>query len=287
MSRHPERTQVTTNIVLQSIIENETWAGQLPDLKTTRLFLDRAVAVYHEIEESAKDGNSQSISINQADKIKAIWVPSAPGTYFQRNKNDRYKDKKWAWWADRKRTHFAIEKAREIAEIRAGREIKGNNPAELELLGEYGPVIIYNGRPDENIALAEAVRVPWLRMPKNLGYPENRVSIISPVNYPRFNNRDYNLLDQAKTLRLPYDLEINPGDEVAIVAHAAQTVRTLYVLGNQPVIPEGTLARIMALPTPSEGMPEYPIQELRGVTYYRFIQNPPAIGNKPYTYRVY
>lgn len=286
MSKHPERTQVTTDIVLQSIIENETWAGRLPNSATTRLFLDRAVAVYQEIEESAEQSGSKTISTSQADRIKAIWVPSAPGTYFQRNKNDRYKDKKWAWWADRKRTHFAIEKAREIAEIRAGRAIKGNNPAELELLGEYGPVIIYNGRPDENIALADAVKVPWLRMPKNLGYPENRVSIISPIDYPRFNNKDYNLLDQAKTLRLPYDLEINPDDEVAIVAHAAQTVRTLYVLGNQAVFPEGTLARIMALPTPSEGMPEYPIQELRGVTYYRFIANPIAIGDNPHPYTI-
>lgn len=282
MSIQPERS-VTTQAVLDSIQKVELWAGKFPEDEVIS-FLDEAVDLYLEFEEAAQ--HPRILESQDADKIKAIWIISAPGTYFTRDKADRYQDKEWSWWADRKRINYAFSVSRQLAEIKAGKKIAGNKPADLELIKEHGPILIYNGRADENAALAQAVQVPWLRIPEGLGYPKDKVCIINPF-IPSFHTEQYNLLDQVRTLHLPRSLQINPVDEIGIVAHAPQAVRALYTLNGPEVDPfKGLRARMLLMPTPETGIPEYPIQELRGIVYYRFIADPPVVGSIPYPYIV-
>lgn len=290
-SAHHKREPITSQTVLDSIQDLEPWSKQLKglmaqDKEGITSFLDRAVATYQEFEQTAQRPESHLISLEEAELIKAIWIISAPGTYFKRNKNDRYQDKEWAWWTDRRRINYAFEIGRQLAEIKAGRKIEGNTPADLELLKEFGPLLIYNGRPDENNDIAEAVKTPWLKIPEGLGYPQDKVYIIYPFT-KRFNNKDYNLLDQIQTFHLPGNIQTNPGDEIGIVAHAPQAVRVLYSLsGYDQAFPQGVTARMLILPTPKEGIPEYPTQELRAIIYYRFIASPPAVGDKPFPYKI-
>ncbi|MBI2017877.1 hypothetical protein HYS92_02395 [Candidatus Daviesbacteria bacterium] len=277
---------ITPQAVLQSIKQVELWAEALKekDLHEVSSFLDEAVRTYQQLEEAAQ-GSQLNLNQEDADRIKAIWVISAPGTYFKRNKKDRYANKEWAHWADRRRINYGFKVARRLAEIRAGREITGNIPSELDLIRKYGPIIIYNGRSDENAHLIEAAKVPWFRIPEGLGYPPDRVSIINPVDHPRFNTEKYNLLDQIQTFSLPLNLQIQSGDEIGVVAHASQAVRVLYALEGSGAFPAGVMAWMFSLPTPDNGFPEYPTQEIRAMVYYRFIANPPVVGNRPYPYK--
>lgn len=281
MSIQPERS-VTTQAVLDSIQKVELWAGKFPEDEVIP-FLDKAVDLYQEFEEAAQHPRAP-MTAAQAEKIKAIWIISAPGTYFQRDKADRYQDKPWSWWADRKRINYALGVGRQIAQINAGTKITTNTPKDLETISRFGPTLIYNGRSDENAALAQAVQVAWLKIPEGLGYPKDKVLIINPFT-PSFHTGQYSLLDQVRTLHLPAGLQINPGDEVGIVAHAPQAIRALYALNVSEIDPlQGLTARMFLIPTPQTGIPEYPIQELRGIVYYRFIANPPVVGNTPYLY---
>lgn len=282
MSIQPERS-VTTQAVLDSIQKVELWAGKFQEDEVVP-FLDEAVDLYQKFEEAAR--HPRVLDSTDAEKIRAIWIPSAPGTYFTKNKNDRYQDKSWSYWADRKRINHAFSVGRQLAEIKAGRKIAGNIPADLEIISSFGPTLIYNGRSDENAALAQAVKVPWLRIPEGLGYPSDKVSIIQPFT-PRFYSKEYNLLDQVQTLHLPYNLRTNPGDEIGIVVHAAQGVRALYSLtGSQTDPLAGLTARMFLMSTPNTGFPEYPISELRAMVYYRFIEDPPKIGDNPHPYTI-
>lgn len=286
--------EINTQSILSSIKQVEPWNRELEGLMSRETdrgkvysFLDRAVTTYQLFEQFSQNPWLHLISSEKVKLIKAIWIPSAPGTYFTRDKTDRYQDKPWSYWADRKRINYAFSVGRQLAEIKAGKKIAGNTPADLELLKEHGPILIYNGRSDENAALAEATKVPWLRIPEGLGYPQDKVFIINPLT-DRFYSDKYNLLDQVRTLRLPADLQINPGDEIGIVAHAPQAVRALYSL-NIPdqKLPEGIIARMFLLPTPDTGMPDYPLQELRGLVYYRFIdEDAPRVGTTPYKHIV-
>lgn len=285
-----KREPITSQTVLDSIQDLEPWSEQLKSLMVKdkegiTSFLDSAVATYREFEQKAQRPESHLISPEEAEKIKAIWVISAPGTYFEGRKNDRYQDKEWALWADRQRINYAFGMARKIAEANADRKFEGNLPTELKALAQYTPLVIYNGRPDENAALTEAVEVPWLKIPEGLGYPKERVFIINPLT-TNFNSR-YNLLDQIRSFHLPRGFEVKPQDTIGVVAHAPQAVRFLYSLNANPgAFPEGVKIKVLPLPTPKSGIPEYPTQELRGLVNYRFIANPALVSATPYSYTV-
>lgn len=290
-TEQPGSKQITSQMVLKSIQDKETWSKQLEGLMNTERdrvfsFLNTAVETYRLFEQAALQPASQQIGAEDAKLVKAIWIISAPGTYFTRNKKDRYEDKEWTFWNDRRRVNHAFGIGRKLAEIKAGRKIAGNTPADLELLKEFGPLLIYNGRPDENDAITEAVKTPWLRIPEGLGYPQDKVYIIYPFA-ERFNNKDYNLLDQINSFKFPAGIQINPGDEIGIVAHAPQAIRVLYSLSaKEEKFPKGATTRMLLLPTQRGGIPEYPTQELRGIIYYRFIASPPAVGDKPFPFKI-
>lgn len=285
----PLNLEITTEFVLNNIKQTEKWWGQIEDLLSSDKrvhvisFIEGVLNLYKELEQAAQNPDLKKISSEDADLVKAIWVISAPGTYFKGRKDDRYENKEWALWADRQRINYAFGIGRRIAEIKMGKDFKGNLPVELETMAEAAPLLVYNGRPDENAALIEAVKTPWLRIPEGLGYPKEKVLIINPL-IENFDNR-YNLLDQIRSFHFPIGFKLNSEDLIGIVAHAPQVVRFLYALNEAGVIPTNKV-KIFPLPTPQSGIPGYPIQEIRGLTYYRFIATPPSASNTPYPYTV-
>lgn len=220
------------------------------------------------------------LGTEDASKIKALWVISAPGTYFKASKEDRYKDKPWAAWNDRQRVNKALHLGRRLAEVKLGHPLSDKWAQQERELGSEGPLVIYSGRPDEKEALLEAAVVPWLRFPQDSVYPRDKIFVVNPK--PPIDN----LLDQIRTFRLPPGLEINSGDEIGVIIHAPQAVRLLYNLSNSlGGISERATIRIFPLPTPKIGIPEYPIQEIRGIVYGSYIKNPPVVGAAPYPHK--
>lgn len=273
-----ENPAINSEAVINSIQQVENW--YLPQPKDTEAFINNAIAIYSEMETAAQDWQRFLPQTKQdAEKLKALWVISAPGTYFKARKQDRYSDKPWAMWNDRRRINHAFGIARRVTELVSGEQLTGNWGREKELILEHGPLAVYNGTPLENADLAQAVATPWLRIPRSLAYPKEKVCIINPFD------RIDNVVDQVKSFRLPEDFKISEGDEIGIVIHAPQAPRLLHTLNKfSRVFPTGVRARIFPLPNPDRS--EYPRQELRGLVYYRFIADPPLASGLPYPYKV-
>lgn len=270
--------KTTPTEVLESIFKNEPWANKLENREEeAREFLDGAIGLLSALQESAKNPDSQLPSTpDEANKLKAIWAVSAPGTYFQAFKNDRYQTKPWAAWMDRNRINLAFQIGRKIAELKLGHPISSNWVETERELNETAPLVIYNGTPTENAAVLEAKNTPWLKIPGKNIYPSSKIMVINPLA-----GID-NTIDQIQSFRLPPNFDIAPGDEIGVVLHVPQAMRFLYILENyQQIIPQGVNLRIFTLPSPPGSTPEYPMQELRGLTYYRFIANPPIAAASP------
>lgn len=278
--------RLSVDTVLQSIQENEKWWNEfqsiVEQLPEARYFIRDAIGVYKELEEAALNPEAHFLkTADEAAKIKALWVISAPGTYFKPRKEDRYKNKKWSQWNDRQRINYSFEIGRKLAEVKSGHSISRNRVEAEREINTQGPLVVYNGTPEEDNAILEAVKTPWLRIPEGEAYPRDKVFVINPIDAID------NTVDQIQSFRLPKELKIESGDEIGLVIHTPQAVRFLYILNNfKSVIPEGVRLRVFPLPTPPSGMPEYPLQELRGMTYYRFVVNPPIAADSPFPYKV-
>lgn len=278
--------QINLNSVIDNIQQSEKWWSQLQEMMASERgqevnsFIDYAIQLYNELEAASYNLTAQlPQSPQEARKIKALWVISAPGTYFKAKKKDRYADKQWALWNDRQRINRAFSIGRYITELVSEETLSDNWAKVRESINEYGPFIIYNGRPDENEALSQAMKAPWLFLPSPRIYSAEKVFII--------NAGVDNTVDNIKSFHLPMSVSINPGDEIGIVIHAPQAVRFLFMLNQLKVsFPDNVIARIFPLPTPANGIPEYPLQELRGLIYNRFIVNPPLAATTPYPYTV-
>ena len=282
-----KESAITVETVLQSIEQTEKWWGQLQTLmqqgKPVAGYIFGAIKILNQLEEAAQNPASQLPKTpEQASKIKALWIISAPGTYFQAYKQDRYANKPWARWMDRQRINYAFKIGRQVGELVSGQKLGEGWLHAKGILEKYGPMIVYNGRSDESLAVAEAVKSPWLRIPSGLEYPAEKTHIIHPIK--GFDPKTSSL-DNIRTFRLPPTVSLEEGDEIGVVLHAPQAVRFLYILANfKDTIPQGVNLRVFSLPTPKGGFPEYPMQELRGTTYYHFIANPPIAAESPHPY---
>lgn len=275
---------ITPEEVIKSISENESWWEKFQEIMKqgypVNNFLADAISVLNKMEETAQHPHLPQTK-EEAEKIRALWVIAAAGAYSDAKKKDRYEDKEWALWNDRQRVNYAFKIGRRLAEIKLGHPISDNWTDGEKELTEYAPLIVYNGTPVEDAAVLEAIKTPWLRIPEGLVYPKNKVLVINPL--PPIDNT----LDQVRTFRLPLSFKISPGDEIGVVIHAPQTARFLYALAKfEEVVPKGAKIRILPLPTPPGGYPEYPLQELRGMVSNRFISNPAKIADSPYPFKV-
>lgn len=274
---------ITVEMVLKSIEETEGWYKQLKTVidqgRPVSEFISGVISVLNQMEAAAKNPRLPQTK-EEAEKIKALWVISAPGTYFQAEKADRYRGKKWSLWNDRQRINYAFKLGRQIAEIKLGHPVSKNwNETEKEIT-DQGPMIIYNGTPQEDAAISEAVNTPWLRIPQGLEYPKTKVYVINPM-HPIDNTSD-----QIRTFRLSPSIKINNGDEIGLILHAPQSMRFLHTLNLFNMLPVGINLRVFPLGTSPGGYPDYPLQELRGMVNYRFIADPPKLAQEAFPHKV-
>lgn len=278
---------ITVEMVLKSIEETEGWYKQLKTVidqgKPVSEFISGAISVLNQMEAAAKNPRFPKTK-EEAERIKALWIKTAPGDYFHAEKDDRWKDKPWAKWMDRKRDNYAFQIGRQITEVLSGQKLDNNWPKAKEIIKSYGPLIIYNGRSDESHAFSEAVKIPWLRIPDGLMYPAEKTYVLQPtLGF----DPNANMFDTIRTFKLPMGMKMQQGEEIGVIVHAPQAVRFLYALGMYNVIPSGVNIRMFPMPTPPGGFPDYPLQELRGMVNYRFIADPPKLAEKAFPHKVY
>lgn len=236
-------------------------------------FAERALDQMVEFEEAAKIPLLERISYED-ENINAIWCPSAPGTWNRPWKHDRYDHVPYTQWWDRDQISAAIKISLAIGRMRIGQMTKGKLSSELEKDAmEASPLVVYNGRPDENEALREAIRRGTY---KSLFLSE-KLHLIDTVKGER-----YNSLDQVRTFELP---ERKPvlGDSIGIVIRPGQAIRMLHFLANSNNgFPEGVRVKIFPVKTGTEGIPAHYISETCGLLYYRFTSG--DAGETPYPY---
>ncbi len=192
----------------------------------------------------------------EAIKTKALWVPSAPGTYYLPFKDDRYMYYPWSKFMDRHRIQYAFSLMRTLTEISIGKELDEiKNPVGTrEAIFNHGPLLIYNGTKEENTALIVA-----LEQEQNF-IPQEKVRII---NDPTIKETS----DQIRTFNLPEGLE--EGGIIGLVAHAAQTMRFLHMLSHPANSFRGPdKLRLFPISSPLGGEIEYPALEASKMPYY-------------------
>lgn len=276
---------LTSDMVLDSIEEVEKeWRDQLKEIINSErgaqvsTFLERAVSLYFDLENLALNPQANfPKTAEEATRIRAIWVKSAHGTYLQETKEDRFKDKEWARWNDRDRVNYALSIARSITELRSGQALTGNWEEDRRVILEYGPRIVYAGRWDENRDLKEASSDPLHYFPSDRPYPtENFLIIDGQID---------NSADVIRHFKMPETYQPRFDDEIGVVSHSPQGVRFLFMLQQlESKFPRQATVRMFPIPAPEGSFPEYPIQELRGAVFYRFISKPQLAADIPYHY---
>lgn len=200
----------------------------------------------------------RSLEITQADalKTKALWVPSAPGTYSLPFKDDRYMHYPWSKFMDRHRLNYAAWLMRKLTEISIGKELDGiKNPEEArQAILNHGPLLIYNGTEEENTALIVALSHEQQII------PHEKVWIINDPNIKDTSS-------QIRTFNLPEGLK--EGETIGLVAHAAQTMRMLHMLSHSANSFRGPdRLRLFPMPSPRGGEIEYSALEASKMPYY-------------------
>lgn len=201
--------------------------------------------------------------------INDIFDYSAPGTYNAPAKNDRYRDKPWAWGMDRYRADLAARVGIVISGVATNRDfsffakdelLDGNDPylnskrdAAKQAIITAGIHFVYIARPDEGTAMKTALN-------QKLSFiPAENVTIISG---PQVDN----VLDQVRETRI-YLQKQGKGrihGNVLFVAHGPQLVRMAGVIKEQSAIPQNLTTYFFPMVVPSTGLYEYPLMETKG-----------------------
>ena len=239
-------------------------------------FAKETLVRIRELEEASNTRLLERITIQDINDMTAIWCPSAPGTWFKPWKYDRYNKTSYTKWWDKDQILISITISDAIGRLRAGFSPVSNISRKSQNQAtRLSPKIIYNGRPDENAAIREAIDQDGFRS----YYLKNNIHLIDTGR-----GEKYNSLDQARSFRLP-DRDAEHGDRIGIVIRPGQAVRMLHFL-NQPKnhFPEGVSVKIFPVKTGVEGIPHHHVQEACGLLYYHFSSGDAAKNPYPYQF---
>lgn len=290
-------------------------------------FVSTALRQIGEMETAAREAkNHLPRTAQDAEKIKAILVIAAPGTYLVPRKIDRYRLWSWTEWMDHKRLEYGAYLMRKLTEIKTGVSLTNDPQAFRETILKAGPDLLYSARFDERkmaeIALKMSGKVPPKEIREAIlalgDYPTEdieRALKIKPSNLPEervhfLEGKLDNTVDSAQQLYFPDSISFLPGDKLGVVIHSPQGMRFLYNLqavmeANQqaaisgqilpfpkfPLKENSPVLKIFPLPLPIEpttGYPtrQYPTLEICGLIHYAFYANPQLAAEKPYPYEL-
>lgn len=223
----------------------------------------------------------QVLTPAEVRKIKAIWVFSGAGTLRNPLKKDEiWRKYPWSGWHDRRRLHYGAWLLRKIAEQRSNLRLDGiTDSREMrEVLSEYGPVLLYNGIPEENSVVRAVLEEPKLAIPKD------KVHLIDYAAYRLRSEKEEIIsehgvlrpikttIDQVRSADFSFVDNWQVSDRVAIVSHAPHFIRILPMLAKYPFqIPSGVDVQIFPLSILPGSELEYTKIEIRGWLYYMHI----------------
>jgi hypothetical protein len=167
----------------------------------------------------------------KSQQIKAVWVLSGIGTYFEPITDfpgdQIYKDKPWGRWGDRERLDFAGKIVDSMPDM---------------------PYLIYNGANVQNEALIKATKNGFPVPLERIYFPKGKISCT---------------IDQVKNLSLPKEIE---GDNISlgIVSHAPHLARVVRMFNLYKPLSNVKL-KLFPLPSPSL---EFTQNEILGILDY-------------------
>lgn len=277
-STEPKTNQQRIQIILETARRENPQLQRVTEAELIKL-IAQGLAEIDQLERAAKEHRRLlaegkiPVPAESLIKLKALWVLSGPGLYRQPFKEDRYRDKPWAQFMGRRRLAYAGMLMRRSAETLSGKTTTISKDIQKQLLLQHAPFLIFNGREDENSDVRAVLAEEGTIVPvEKVWIPE------TPID---------KTIDQVKRLTLPPELEIESGDEIAIISHSPHLMRVSHMLSRYKQslpFPAGTIIKAFPLPTPSSGIPEYQNQEIRGLLYYVFISNEASAEAYPFAF---
>jgi hypothetical protein len=208
---------------------------------------------------------------DEAQRIKAIWVLSGPGTYLEPVSNSpgdqiyRNEAMSWAHGMDHQRLERSAWLMRKTVELISGQDFSesGKTPkdpvriAELKAaIAEIGPYLIYNGVPAQNEVANSVLDQSTVIVPKErffipLGQIERTV-------------------DQVKNFALPPGVEWQSDDIMVVDTSDCHFSRLLRMMEHFRPSPFDQTAIVQAFPTPTTeaGRKTYAAMEMQGTMDY-------------------
>lgn len=240
--------------------------------------VERSLKEMSVLEHAAQDKERwRHLSPEMARSVKRIVVFSAPGTYTQPVKDDRWKHLKWAWGMDRLRDDRATRLGVVLSGLVTGKDfsvfnslkpLDANDPDLKDLRENAKEAVVdakirfvYIGRPDEVAEVHNALRQ------NNSFIPEN---IVDSIDDPKIDNTVDQVRELGKYLHEKHAAgDIKEGDSIIFVAHGPQLVRMAGLFNQYNSIPSGVNVLFDPLPIPHLGITEYPFMETKGTTFNR------------------
>ena len=209
--------------------------------KELDLLIDQVLLEIKRLKSAAKLSKTP-INLQEAKNYQAIWVISGVGTFSEpltKLPGDMfYKNKKWAHGSDHTRIMQAIGIIRDISLILSGesntrnlRKIHLSQNREKQLIGKYGPYMIYNGTPIQNHHLISAIKTGKLNFPlEKLYLPKGTIT---------------KTIDQVKKFSFPTNHKISKRHTIGIVTHVPHFPRLMRIINRYQTIPLGLTLRAL------------------------------------------
>ncbi|MFA7252984.1 MAG: GNAT family N-acetyltransferase [Patescibacteria group bacterium] len=225
----------------------------LPKIKDMPSIIEGLIDEMEALDSDARAGIH--ISKEDAMRIKAVWVVSGTGTYFEpittTSGDQIYKDKPWAYFTDKKRIDHGVAVVLAITKEKLGSAADDNIRRHIS---KSGPFLVYNGIPLQNEALES------MTMKESFQLPPDKL-FIAPGKVAR-------TLDQVKQISFPKDCQFKVNDLIGVVTHVHHYTRVIRMVNRFRPLPDGVSIRPFLLPIPEEGRAYSMQAEIRGILAY-------------------
>jgi len=239
----------------------------------------------YRLETAALEYQGIPLTPDLAKQIKLFIRYSGSGTYYQPVKNDKYYDKAWANNLDRIGADAAAVIGIKAAGLATGKDfsqltahprfpvkiddlahIAQSRQAVHESITSAGVRFLYTGREDETTAINGVLSNASAFIPK--AAVDVRIPKVAP-------GQEINTFTQTVDLKKYLEMQkanglLRQGDRIALVSFVPQAIRILRMMQQLDAIPKNIQLSVVPLATPQNGLPEYPLQEIKDTMYYIF-----------------
>lgn len=218
--------------------------------------MDKKNTLIKQVKKEIKDLYKTQEEIEIHPETGVVWILSGPGNFFKPLDDEE----KYMQWMDRHRILYGILLARAITAKRCKKETKDLLQKDIQ---DNGPLIIYNGIPDENAALRKALNKSLV------SYPLEKVIIIDKVIDGKKKRNIIHTKDQILSFPLEL-LKKEKTNTIAIISHIQHFPRIMRYLRMYKIFPDTLQVEIYGLKPPKEMNKEFSEEEANKVwDYYK------------------